>query len=66
MDVREETEEEVKAQFTKEEIDDILRMKADQKLYQNMVNSIAPAIYGLPLFLFFISSYFSILSVSRS
>jgi DNA replication licensing factor MCM6 len=46
VDAREETEEEVKAQFTKEEVNDILRMKADPKLYQNMVNSIAPTIYG--------------------
>jgi hypothetical protein len=50
LDIREESEEDVRTQFTKEELNDILRMKSDPKLYQNMVNSIAPAIYGYSLY----------------
>lgn len=39
-------EEDIVSQFTMEEREEILKMKQDTKLYQNFVNSMAPAVYG--------------------
>lgn len=39
-------DEDVIQQFTEEEIDEIYNMKEDRRLYEKMVKSIAPAVYG--------------------
>ncbi len=47
MNIRNDDEEEdIVSQFTMEEREEILKMKQDTKLYQNFVNSMAPAVYG--------------------
>ena len=43
---RDDEEEDVAEQFTVEERDEIMRMRDQRDLYNRMVNSIAPTVYG--------------------
>ena len=46
INIRSDNEENVIQQFTAEEIDEIYEMKEDKNVYQSLVKSIAPAVYG--------------------
>lgn len=49
----EDSEEKILEQFTEEELKDIRKMKSNPQIYEQLVNSIAPTVFGsFPIFHF--------------